>query len=125
RKHFTDVAESACSKQCVGNRMAQDVAVGMSDESLFMRDFNTAKNERGGWSETMQVVADADAKFHSLFLRLRAIALALRVFFFEKCSSQRQVRRPCDFDISFRAANDRNRMAETFDKAGFIGAVIF
>src|SRR5207248_2074098 len=45
RKHFADVSESACSEQRVGDCVAQDVTIGMSDESLFVRDFNTAKNE--------------------------------------------------------------------------------
>src|SRR5206468_4789040 len=51
--------------------------------------------------------------------------ISLMVLFFEKCFGQCQVPGPRDFDISFRAPNDRNGMAEPLNKARFIRAVVF
>src|SRR5262245_44861945 len=45
-------------------------------------------------------------------------------FLGEECPRQRQIARPSNLDITFRAANNRNRKPQPFDQTGFVRAVI-
>jgi hypothetical protein len=44
-KHFTDISEPAGAEQCVRDRMAEHITIGVSDQPFFMRDFDTAQDQ--------------------------------------------------------------------------------
>src|SRR5207244_4980633 len=64
RKHFADISQPACTQQGVRYCMAEDIPVGMSDQTLFVRNLNPAQNERGRRSEPMEIETDTNSKFH-------------------------------------------------------------
>src|SRR5262249_49279276 len=69
-KHFTDIAEPACTQQGVGNGMAQNVAIGVADQAFFMRNLNTTKRQGQRWPKAMQVITDPDPEFQCAALSL-------------------------------------------------------
>jgi len=64
RKHFADISQPARAEQRIRYRMTENIAVGMSDQAFFVGNFNPAQNERGRWSEPMEIETDANSKFH-------------------------------------------------------------
>ena len=82
RKHFADVAESAGAQQRIRDGVTQHVAVGMSDQSFFVRNLDAAKNQ-SGW----QARADAGRIQYRCEISLRCL------FLFEKDASQSRDRK--------------------------------
>ena len=63
RKQRSNVGTGDGSKQRVGDRVQQDVAVGMSTETLIMRQSHAADFERNSGLELVRVPTVSDAHF--------------------------------------------------------------
>ena len=61
RKERADVAEAGGAEQRVGERMGDDVTVGVADEPARMVDRDAAEHERDAVAERMRIDANADA----------------------------------------------------------------
>src|SRR5216684_6394324 len=61
RKMCADVAETGSSQQRVAQRVAQDVAIGMSDRAFVKWHFDPAENQFSSLCQPVQVVSDSRA----------------------------------------------------------------
>lgn len=59
-KQLADVGESGRSEQRIGHRMKNDVGVAMSDEPLFVRDFDAAEYQSASRFEAVNIVSETD-----------------------------------------------------------------
>src|SRR5262249_14849232 len=62
-KHFTDIAETTRSKQRIRDGVAQDVAIGVANQTLLMWNLDASEHQRRGRSQSMDVVANPDPEF--------------------------------------------------------------
>ena len=62
REQRADVGEARCAEQRIGQRVGDDVAVGVADETSGMVDRDTPEDERDAVAERVCVDAEADAK---------------------------------------------------------------
>src|SRR5713101_2542367 len=61
REMRADVAETGSSQQRVAQRVAQDVAIGMSDRAFVKWHFDPAENQFSSLCQPVQVVSDSRA----------------------------------------------------------------
>ncbi len=60
RKQAPEIALAACTQQRVRNRVEDDVAVGVAEQSRCVRERDTAKGQRSVGPERVGVIAEAD-----------------------------------------------------------------
>ena len=63
RKHFTDIAEPTGAEQGIRNGMTEHISVGMSAQSVRMRQSDATDFEGNAWFEFVRIPAVAYANF--------------------------------------------------------------
>src|SRR5438045_2211729 len=58
---LADIAGADCAQHCVGNRVREDIGIGMSFEAQPVRNRDSAENQSSTFGEAMRVVADSAA----------------------------------------------------------------
>ena len=64
RKQLSNIANACSSQQRIGDGMAQNIAIGMPNQSQRVRNDNTAKHQWCIRPQSMEVEADANSKAH-------------------------------------------------------------
>ena len=69
-KMLTDITECSRTQQGIAQRVQQDIAIGMRDDTVRMRDTHTAERHTITGAETMHIIAVADTHAHTRCLSL-------------------------------------------------------
>ncbi len=60
-KPFPDVPQTASAQECIRNCMQEDVGIAVADQSLMVRDGDSAKNQRHCASQPMGIVTETNS----------------------------------------------------------------
>ena len=116
-KQLADIAQRGRAEQCVGNRVQQDIRVGMTEQPLFIGNRLAAEDQLAVLRKFMYVVSVTDSHSFLLFAgsSLRSV--------FQNALRDDDVDRRGELDVFAAALNDGDLTAHALDQRAVVGEV--